>query len=105
MDFEFEIGIRRKLVFTSCSFLTRLATIFIGREEGGHSHITTDTKKILTWAQFPLSNGGRQYTAWTTLGCWAGHCATLKLACLEGYLALVGGFYRIVFMCKSEKRK
>lgn len=52
MDFEFEIGIRRKWVFISCSFLTRLATVFIGRQEGGHSHITTDAKKFLLGHNF-----------------------------------------------------
>lgn len=43
---------RRKLSFTSCGFLTRIAAIFIGREEEEHSGITTDIKKILLGYNF-----------------------------------------------------
>lgn len=43
---------RRKLSFTSCGFLMKIATIFIGREEEGHSGITTDIKKFLLGYNF-----------------------------------------------------
>lgn len=105
LEFETEIPIRRKLGFISCRFVTRIATAFVGREEGRHSGITTDIKKILTWAHFPLSNEGREYTAQITLGCGAGCCATLKLAWLEGVPSTGRRFPWDLFKCKSEKRK